>query len=112
MLIQGRKDGTWQYFHQNGALESKGNYETYIYAHDHGDLYFYHKQGIWKYWFPNGQLKAIGTYDGIQIQDIDYGSDLNAGLGIRKEGWKYYNEYGVEITQEEFTGQGLIIRDD
>ena len=101
----------WSYYFENGVKESKGNYRTFIYNHDHGDLYFYHKQGLWSYWHQNGKLKAIGTYDDMQIQDINFGSDPSIGLGIRSDDWKYYNEYGLEINHEKFLKMGFQIND-
>ncbi len=110
-IEQGRKEGLWKYFYENGAIESEGNYSTYVYAHEHGDLFFYHKQGVWEYWFANGKLKATGTYEGMEMQDMDFGSDPNIGLGIRKNDWKYFDEQGVEITHQEFIKQGFKVND-
>lgn len=110
-LEQGRKEGLWRYYFETGEKESEGNYGTYVYGHEHGDLYFYHKQGLWKYWYPNGKLKAVGTYDDMQIQDMDFGSDPNIGLGVRNDDWKYFDEKGIEITHEEFNKKGFQIND-
>lgn len=110
-LNQGRKEGLWRYFYDNGEKESEGKYGTYVYPHEHGDIYFYHKQGVWEYWFPNGKLKAIGTYDDSQIQDLNLEDDWQIGLGVRKEDWKYYDEQGVEISHKEFIKRGFKIID-
>ena len=110
-LEQERKEGLWKYYFENGARESEGNYGTYVYDHDHGDIIFYHKQGQWKYWHLNGEFKAIGTYNDVQIQDVNFGGDPNTGLGVRSDDWKYYNEQGIEITHEIFIKRGFSIND-
>ncbi len=110
-MKQGRKDGIWKYFYKDGANESEGIYGTYVYQHEHGDLFFYHKRGVWKYWFPNGKRKAIGSYDDQLIQDGVVENHPNIGLGIKKEGWKYFNEQGQEIEEAEFIAKGWKIND-
>lgn len=107
-LIQNLKDGPWKYFYDNGALESEGKYGTYIYPHEHGDMFYQHKQGLWTYWYPNGKIKATGTYDETQVQTLEIGVEA---IGLRKDDWKYFDEQGVEITLEEFLAKGLEIKD-
>jgi len=110
-LVEGRKDGNWIYYYENENKKSEGKYGTYMYIHEHGDFYFYHKRGLWKYWFQDGAEKAIGTYDEINIGDMDFGGDSQKGIGIRIDDWKYFDKQGNKITQKEFENKGLEISD-
>ena len=52
----GRKEGLWEYYYDNGQLEHKGNYKD-------GK-----KEGLWECYKKNGQLYRTRTYkDGIEI---------------------------------------------
>lgn len=107
-LEEGRKSGKWTYFHENGLKESEGEYGTYTYEHEHGDLYFSVKKGIWKYWYDTGNIKAEGEYDGEVIDDMNFGSDAQSAKALRKSVWQYFNKEGMIISLSEFEKQESI----
>jgi len=69
------KDGYWEFYHENGQVESKGNYQNgwaignWKDYSSNGQLIrksnYKNKKahGEWKYWYPNGQLKEIRFYN-------------------------------------------------
>ena len=57
-LKDGRKDGPWEYWHDNGARMSKGSY-------DKGD-----KTGTWNYWNREDEAVAVRNYEGgVQVSE-------------------------------------------
>ena len=53
----GKKDGPWVYYHDNGRLSYKGNYKD-------GN-----QEGPWVVYFSNGQLRKSGNYkDGELVE--------------------------------------------
>jgi antitoxin component YwqK of YwqJK toxin-antitoxin module len=46
----GKKDGIWEKYYDNGQLQSRGSYENDI------------KEGYWESYWSNGQLWSKGTY--------------------------------------------------
>lgn len=107
-LEEGRKIGKWTYFHENGIKESEGEYGKYTYHHEHGDFYFSVKIGMWKYWYDTGKLKAEGNYEGVEIEDMTFGSDAQMAIATRKSDWKYFDKKGVKITLKDFEKQEII----
>ena len=65
----GKKDGPWVYYHDNGRLSYKGNYKD-------GN-----QDGPWVYYHSNGQLWHKGTYkdgkrDGPRVSYSSDGSEM------------------------------------
>ena len=61
----GKLDGFWQWYHKNGQLETKGNYNN-------GK-----KDGFWESFYPNGQFGGKGNFkdgkeDGLLIHADNY----------------------------------------
>jgi hypothetical protein len=88
--LNGEKSGVWEEHHENGQLSSKGSYLN-------GE-----KNGVWEVYYVNGQLFSKGSYlngeeDGVwevyhnNGQLSSKGSYLN---GKKNGNWKYYNENG------------------
>ena len=45
--IEGKQEGYWEYYYDNGKLMSKGNCINHF------------KEGYWEYYISNGELYAI-----------------------------------------------------
>lgn len=68
------KDSYWEFYHENGQLKSKGNFQNgwaidkWVEYSSNGQLIkesnYRNKKahGKWQYWYPNGQLKEIIYY--------------------------------------------------
>jgi antitoxin component YwqK of YwqJK toxin-antitoxin module len=63
----GKKDGYWESFHDNGKLSEKGNYKNGL------------RIGIWKSYHDNGQLWVRGKY---------------TKEGTRDTSWEYFDKNG------------------
>ena len=60
----GKKDGLWIYWYENGQKASR---KTYINNK---------KDGKWTQWYENGQMKSEGTYkDGKEISSKEWNED-------------------------------------
>lgn len=128
---QGRKQGIWKYYWQDGTLKATGKY-----SNDR-------KDGQWKYYFENGHLEQIGVYifdqmDGVWnwyfdndslrlrqefLEGLAHGSvieynDSNEIIvegqfldGMKTGTWKY-TSHGVletgDFVQDERTGEWII----
>ena len=66
----GKKDGYWESFHDNGKLSEKGNYKKGL------------RVGIWESYHDNGQLWVRGKY----TKD-----------GTRDASWKYFDKHGKKF---------------
>ena len=66
----GKKDGYWESFHDNGKLSEKGNYKKGL------------RVGIWKSFHDNGQLWVKGKY----TKD-----------GTRDASWEYFDKDGKKF---------------
>ncbi len=49
-FTDGKKDGSWEWYHDNGQIETQGTYKD-------GE-----KDGSWECYYDNGQLWEKGTY--------------------------------------------------
>jgi hypothetical protein len=87
---EGRKQGYWEEYYDNGILESKGSYKNDI------------RDGIWEYYRGDGQLESKGSYKNDKKDRIwEYYYD-NGKLsykrsyknGIRDGIWEYYYDNG------------------
>ena len=67
---EGKKDGYWESFHDNGKLSEKGNYKKGL------------RVGIWKSFHDNGQLWVKGKY----TKD-----------GTRDASWEYFDKDGKKF---------------
>lgn len=74
----GKKTGTWTYFHADGSKAAEGPYEN--------DL----KHGKWTYWYAKGKKAAEGMYS----------------KGEKTGHWRSWEESGAEITKQVFV-EGL-----
>ena len=73
-IRNGKKDGPWVYYHDNGRLSYKGNYKDgnqdgpWVYYHSNGQLSYKgtykdnKKDGPYVNYYDNGQLGSKGTY--------------------------------------------------
>jgi len=66
----GKKDGYWESFHDNGKLSEKGNYKKGL------------RVGIWESYHDNGQLWVRGKY----TKD-----------GTRDASWEYFDKKGKKF---------------
>ncbi len=73
VLLNGKEDGDWIYYHKNGKKSAIGKYNK-------GK-----KQGKWTYYYKNGKVQQVGSY----------ASDKLTGL------WSWYYETG-ELLKEEY----------
>jgi antitoxin component YwqK of YwqJK toxin-antitoxin module len=96
-LKNGKKDGDWVSYHDNGQLDEKGNYKN-------GK-----KDGDWVSYFDNGQLAAKGNYkngkaDGYRVNYWANGNLLAKGVyknGEMDGDWVGYWDDGESM---ELTG--------
>ena len=88
--MDGKKDGIWEYYWDNGILEGKGNYKN--------DL----RDGLWEEYFSDGKLRYRGNYkndlrDGIWEFYHENGKLYCKGLyndGSQNALWEFYHENG------------------
>lgn len=73
VLINGKEDGKWVYYYDNGNKKAEGKYLK-------GK-----QQGNWKFYYPNGKIKQQGNYS----------------LGKLTGSWKWYYDNGY-LLKEEF----------
>ena len=66
----GKKDGYWESFHDNGQLSEKGNYNDGL------------RVGVWESYHDNGKLWVTGKY----TKD-----------GIRDASWEYFDKDGKKF---------------
>jgi antitoxin component YwqK of YwqJK toxin-antitoxin module len=67
--VDGKKQGFWQCFYDDGTLQEEGNYTA--------DL----KTGEWKIYHANGKLAMKGTYEN----------------GVEKGQWTVYDDQGNQL---------------
>jgi antitoxin component YwqK of YwqJK toxin-antitoxin module len=106
-----RKEGKWTYYYENGVKKSEGSYQTYIFDHDHGPIYFYGKSGFWEYWYSNGNLMASGSYNSEKMDTWDFDSRPEIAIPLRKSDWLFYDPRGNVISQADFNQLGYKIPD-
>jgi len=96
--------GKWKYYHFNGQLHYKGNYDTlgkrtgkWKYYHENGKrkstVIFSNniKQGDYKSWYRNGKIKEKGSYT----------KDQKVGI------WNYYDDDGKKSAYQQ-PNKGVI----
>lgn len=98
--INGKKEGTWNYYHFNGVTEYSGVYH-------HGK-----KEGEWKEYYDNGKIKCIERYvNGLLNGECSFFT--NDGIlrmtgrfndGYRSGVWKSYSKDSVVIQQGCYDG--------
>ncbi|WP_106792739.1 toxin-antitoxin system YwqK family antitoxin [Aquimarina sp. Aq78] len=110
-LKAGQKTGKWIYYYNDGAKESEGKYETYIFNYHNENTYFYHKKGLWNYWYTNGRLKAKGIYGSPKIEDLEFNDQYQNTKGVRKDSWKYFDDNGTEISLKKFNSMMIKMTD-
>jgi antitoxin component YwqK of YwqJK toxin-antitoxin module len=72
-LKDGKKQGLWKCYYDDGKLQQEGNYEN--------DK----KEGVWKLYHSNGKLAAEGTYKADQ----------------EKGKWRFYDDNGTLLFEED-----------
>ena len=83
IIIKGKREGEWLYYHENGQLRFKENYKDgklegeWLYYHENGQLRFKRnwkdgkKEGEWLYYHETGQLYLTQIWkDGKLIKTI------------------------------------------
>jgi antitoxin component YwqK of YwqJK toxin-antitoxin module len=118
----GRKQGTWKYYNESGAITLEVNYQDDI---KHGLLKRYYaggrimresefeyglREGFYKRYYPNGQLRQEGSYSGGKRTDawtawFSSGNIQSEGMyvnGVKEGEWKYYNQKGQLINTISF----------
>jgi antitoxin component YwqK of YwqJK toxin-antitoxin module len=74
-IINGKRDGFWESYYENGQLNWKGNYKDDC------------LDGPWEYYYDNGQLSYKGNYIGGKEDGIFEHYKEN-GKFQKKEKWK------------------------
>ena len=74
-IINGKRDGFWESYYENGQLNWKGNYKDDC------------LDGPWEYYYDNGQLSYKGNYIGGKEDGIFEHYKEN-GRFHKKEKWK------------------------
>ena len=74
-IINGKRDGFWESYYENGQLNWKGNYKDDC------------LDGPWEYYYDNGQLSYKGNYIGGKEDGIFEHYKEN-GKFHKKEKWK------------------------
>ena len=70
--------------HNNGEIESKGNFINGWF------------EGLWKFWYDNGQLRAIGEFEKtIEKRTYDNGIPKNGKTGLISSILKYPDLFSV-----------------
>ncbi len=75
-VIDYKQEGLWEYWYDNGAKESAGNW-----VHDKQD-------GEWTWWYPDGRIKQTGSYQGTGIDLSNRSSSPRTGM------WRYWHPNG------------------
>ncbi len=117
-----KEDGYFEWYHSNGKLKHKGNYENgnsigeHLWYGDNGNLeakenYKNGKlDGVYEEYHPNGKLMSKSSFvEGLQSgwtiyyrEDGSIQSEGNFKQGKRDGEWKYYNESGKLIGTSAF----------
>ncbi len=74
VLENGKEDGNWIYYHENGKNKAIGKYRN-------GK-----KQGSWNYYYPKGRVQQTGSYVSGKLSGI----------------WKWYYETGELLMEESY----------
>jgi antitoxin component YwqK of YwqJK toxin-antitoxin module len=75
---EGKKEGEWKYFNNDGTIRSSGNYTNNL------------EQGTWKYYFGNGKTEQTGIFKNGKADGL----------------WKwYYGNGGIKREEEYFEGK-------
>ena len=125
----GKKDGTWIWYHDNGQLEWKQDYKNGIL---HGKFVMYYSNGqLWSkgnrkngytegmviWYYDNGQVQTMGNHkrsakEGTWVEYYDNGQLKSKGdfKNSRREGtWVFYNKIGEKRMSKKTLGH--IIQD-
>ena len=73
-IVDGKRDGLWQYFYDNGNLQTEA---TYVDGREEGD---------YRVWRENGKPYYMGRYSG----------------GVRTGVWEVYDNDGTLVQQKEY----------
>ena len=126
----GRKNGTWIWYHENGQLEWKQDFKNGILHgksityHDNGQLASEgnrkngYREGTATWYYYNGQLMSEGKYkrsvlEGTWVEYFDNGQLKSKGeyKDSRREGaWVFYNKDGGKRMSKNTLGN--IIQDE
>ena len=91
-FLNGKAEGPYVSFHDNGQLSSKGNYlngtreGTWVTYHTSGQLMIKEtlkngqKHGAWEYYFLNGQLREKGNYKNGKMEGPWVGFSVNGNI--------------------------------
>ena len=91
-FVNGKAEGPYVAFHDNGQLSSKGSYLNgerdgeWITYHTSGQLMIKEtlqngeRHGIWEYYFINGQLREKGTYKNGKMDGDWIGFSVNGNI--------------------------------
>lgn len=106
----GKKEGVWVFWYENGQLEAEGSYvdgkkegvmKRWYYEGQLSEEGFYlagKKEGVWKQWYYEGQLSEEGFYvaglkeGGLQKLNIPKGNSLAAVVDWVKTNTKKYTD--------------------
>jgi antitoxin component YwqK of YwqJK toxin-antitoxin module len=73
---EGKKEGAWKYFNQDGSVRSAGGFSNNL------------EQGSWKYYYVNGRTEQTGVFKNGKADGL----------------WKWYYNDGKLKREEEFLG--------
>jgi len=98
--LRTKKQGAFEYYHENEQLSARGVYED-------GE-----KEGLWTYWYENGQLKSKGSNikgnaNGVWIYWDETGELKSKGSSIKGDEngvWTYWYEDGKIRRESNFKG--------
>jgi uncharacterized protein len=118
---EGKKEGDWQYFNNDGTLRAKGKFVNNL-EQGNWNYYFVNGKteqagaykngkvnGLWKWYYPDGKLKSEEEYfegkeEGISVEYDTLGSIITSGSyfdGMKEGEWIYkagdYSEKGKYI---------------
>ena len=95
-IKNGKRNGLWTVYHDNGQLHSKGKYKN-------GN-----KEGLWEVYHRNGKLQSKGEYkngneEGLWEWYFDNGGIMNAGY------FKYGKRDGLTKIFDAVNGDGTLV---
>ncbi len=111
--LNGKKEGEWKLFHENGLINEKGSYIE-------GE-----RDGVWEYFYPSGKLNTKTTYkvelhklfnkkiskkNGPYEEFYPNGNPRMSGKfenGNQIGEWKIFNEDGKPIRLQIYSGNGM-----
>lgn len=105
-----RKLGNWKFYYDNGQLRAEGEFGTYTFQHDHGDIFMPIKIGIWKYYYSSGELMASGSYlDEIIFEVSESDNFETKTYQEKKDDWLFYDANGNAISLEAFEKLNIVL---